>query len=386
MDVRCDLLPLRTLSAADLAAWGELASVAVSPNPFAEPEFVGAAARALDETDVQILVARSGRDWLAALPVRAVRGWRRVPGWSLVTWRHRYCFLGTPLVAPSSPTDVLERWIEWSARRRGDLVLEWIDDDGPLAAPLTQALANAARATVLERFERPAISREDDDGSPGGFVISRNRRIRRYRRSLEQELGPLELREESADPAGIQRFLEMEGAGWKGQVGTSLLAAGHAGFFTEICEALAPSGRLRLISLAHGEIRVAMLCELVTRDVGYWFKITFEESYAHWSPGAQLTVAAIEGDRTPGVTRLDSCADATNTWIGRYFTGSRRLRTVAAVPATAAGLGRAVKWSAAASAIRLHARYDANGGRRGLERAMRERVAGLRRHDRSGTP
>jgi hypothetical protein len=44
--MRHDVLPISELTARDLSAWRELGADALSPNPFAEPEFVLPATRA----------------------------------------------------------------------------------------------------------------------------------------------------------------------------------------------------------------------------------------------------------------------------------------------------------------------------------------------------
>src|ERR1700735_3347100 len=103
--MRSDVIPVSELAPRDLAAWRELGLHGVAPNPFAMPEMVLPATRGWGVHDVGVLTVREGTGWRAALPVRRVRNYRSVPGTCLAGWRHSYCYLGTPLVAPGATED-----------------------------------------------------------------------------------------------------------------------------------------------------------------------------------------------------------------------------------------------------------------------------------------
>ena len=89
------------MTPADLDRWRALAEAAVEPNPFFEPAFVTGAAQHLPDAGASLLVVEDAGRWLACLPVPRGAVGRVVP--VLRTWRHPYCFLGTPLLDAEPP-------------------------------------------------------------------------------------------------------------------------------------------------------------------------------------------------------------------------------------------------------------------------------------------
>jgi CelD/BcsL family acetyltransferase involved in cellulose biosynthesis len=300
-------IALRDLSARDLAAWRELASQAAEPNPFFEPEFVLTAARHLGDAHVELLVVHEAGQWLACMPVRhGVRfGRARMP--ALSSWRHLYCFLGTPLVARSAVDDATERLLEHAMRasRMGVLVLRTLGEDGPVKPALLGALG---REPAMRRsFSRAVLHRDGD-----AVVSSRHRRdLRRLARRLGETLGdPLEVRDVSDDDAHIDGFLALEAAGWKGERGTAMASAGHGPFFRELCEQFRAAGRLQLLVLTSGERAVSYKCNLLTPEAVFCFKIAFDESLGRFRPGLQLELRMLEIFREQmSQAWMDSCAD-----------------------------------------------------------------------------
>ncbi|HXD64452.1 MAG TPA: GNAT family N-acetyltransferase [Solirubrobacteraceae bacterium] len=356
--MRPDMLRVSELTPGDLSAWRELAAGAVSPNPFAEPEFVLPATRAWGVDDLRLLVVREGSDWLAALPVRRARSWRGVPGDVIAAWRHDYCFLCTPLVRAVGHAEALATLVRGAAATSPAFSLDWVDADGPLAAPLTAALAAEARVVVVERFERAALHRsETDDYLQRGLSGRHRSGYRRRLKSLEREIGPVMLRDDSDDPEAPGRFLELERTGWKGRAGTAMACdPAHAAFFTEMGQAFAGAGRLRMLSLVCAERPIAMLCDLIARDTVYGFKIAFAEDLGHYSPGMQLQIASTQAFHDSGVARADSCTDPENATMNRLWPDRRALVSVVATRRGPAGAAAHAKWAAAVRLQALRAR------------------------------
>jgi CelD/BcsL family acetyltransferase involved in cellulose biosynthesis len=384
--MRCELIPLGELTDADLSAWRSLAAEAVSRNPFAEPELVLPAARVLAGGDqVQVLVVRDGPDWLAALPVRHYRRYRRVPGRSLASWRHRYCFLGTPLVSPRDPISTLTQLIVGGVTNGSCLVLDWIEADGPLAAPFSDALAAAGRSVEIERFERPALYRRVDGAYLENAVSAAHRAdYRRLRRRLERSVGALTLRDESADPDAPARFMKLESSGWKQATQTALATSGHGRFFTEMCAGFASIGRLQMLALVGDDQPVAMACNVIGADTMYGFKVAYDERYRRDGPGMQLMISSIDHFHELGMQRFDSCADADSAWTGRLFVDRRPLRTVVATPRSVPGAARAATWWSAAAALTQWRAYQRAGGAGALLRRLRGEIGAVKRRTRSG--
>jgi CelD/BcsL family acetyltransferase involved in cellulose biosynthesis len=309
-------LALSELAPRDVAAWRELAEQAAEPNPFFEPECVLPAAQHLGESHVGLLVvtAEDGA-WLACMPVRARVQVRhaRVPG--LTAWRHLYCFLGTPLVARSAVEVGTERLLDQALRasHHGVVLLPWLGDDGPVSAGLLAALGARGRRPALHRpFDRAVMHRPTLDDGVDQLISSRHRRdLGRLARRLSDELGaPLELRDRSDSATGVDEFLALEASGWKGERGTAMASQpAHAAFFTELCDGFRARGRLQLLSLGSSERAVSYLCNLLTGDAVFRFKIAFDESVGHYKPGVQLELQMLEVFRDEMTqTWIDSCA------------------------------------------------------------------------------
>jgi CelD/BcsL family acetyltransferase involved in cellulose biosynthesis len=353
--MRSDVLPLSALTPRDFESWRELAAAAISPNPFAEQDYVLPATRAWQLDDIGLLVVHDGDDWLAALPVRSVRRWRSVPGRCLAGWRHDYCYLGTPLVTGDDPEGVLATLITGGLRVGGCLALDWIDADGPVGEALSSALRATSRVVVVDTFERAALNRREADDYIEHNLSSRHRReYRRKRKQLESEVGELTLREDRDDPTAYTRFLEMERSGWKGETGTAMACRpGHGEFFIEVCERFARSGRLMLQSLTNEQLTVAMRSELIGGDIGFTFKIAFDEQFARFSPGVQLELANMAQFHASGLAQTDSCTAPENATLNRLWSDRRRLRSVVATGRGASGASAYARWRAAAALLPL---------------------------------
>ncbi len=363
LQMRSDVIPVSELASRDVQAWRELGLESVAPNPFAMPELVLPATRGWGTRDVGVLAVREGTEWRAALPVRNVHSYRSVPGACLVGWRHSYCYLGTPLVAPGATEAAVEALIAGGLRVGRSLVLDWIDDDGPLAEPLSAALGSVSRPVVLERFGRAALYRREQGDYLEHSLSSQHRsEYRRRRHKLEQQVGPLELRDESDDPSAYARFLALERSSWKGAAGTALAVRGHADFFTDVCSNFAQSGRLRLMSLRNDERTVAMLCDIVAGSTAYGFKITFDQDLRRFGPGLALMIAYIGHFHAAGLTLLDSCADVDNATLNRLLADRRPLRSAVATARGPAGAIDFAKWSAASAALPLRRRFRRTRG------------------------
>ena len=358
-----DIVQISALSERDLQGWRELASASVEPNPFVEPDFVLPATRAWSADDVAVLRVMDRATWLAAVPVQNVTSWRAVPGRCLVAWRHPYCYLSNPLVSPGNVESVVSALLRRGSRDTGCFGLEWIATDGPFG----MALEQQPRVSEIARFDRAALY----GGSTGnaGRPPSRQtaKKFRQKRRLLERDSGELTVRDRSGDGAAYERFLEIEAAGWRGASGSGTAMAclpGHGKFFTDMCEHFAAMGRLRLRALESDGRIIAIGSDLIAGDVLYFFKQTFEERYARYSPGAQLELANMEAFRSEAWKMFDSCAGPDNTTYNRLWPAQRTLRTVIVAARGQAGTLSHAKWRAAI-AMKPFARRLQEARRRG---------------------
>lgn len=196
------------------------------------------------------------------------------------------------------------RWYEQSRHRR---------------AVLTPAKASAVRDTVLA------------DGRFG-------RELRRKRRRLD-EMGSVGWRFVSGsdvDQEVIETFLRLEHQGWKADHGSSLLSnSAEADFFRTMSAGLAAQGRAFFTELTLDGRVIASTSNFISRDVGFAFKIGWDQEFAAVSPGLlnELELMRHAGQCLSGISYVDSgasegafierlwreqCEVATSTLTGGY--------------------------------------------------------------------
>ena len=340
MGVGADLIAVADLSASDLGRWRELASRAIEPNPYFEPEYVLPLARGLgDEGDVSLLVIGDSGDWRACLPVHVAPRWHRIPLRSLATWRGHllYGLLGTPLLAPERPHEDLAALLAALPAAAPGAVfagLEWVDTAGPLASVLGEILEGRRPAPLcFERFQRAIVQRRPQPTYVEETLSSKHRReLRRQRRKLGEALdGEPQLVDRAGEDSAYEDFIALEAAG-KHAAEQTVLAAdpGHAAFFREMCRGFAEQGRLQLLELQANDQTVAAKCNLLAGNGLFCLKIAYDHQWSSMSPGILLELDTLKvfHEQTEA-TFIDSCADPNNAMINRLWPDRRELATYA---------------------------------------------------------
>jgi CelD/BcsL family acetyltransferase involved in cellulose biosynthesis len=360
---RAEVHSMAELTETHVSAWCDLAERSVEPNPFFEPQFVIPANRHLRTAPQRLLVVRRDAEWLAVVPAHN-RRWRRVAAVS-EAGEPSYGFLSTPLIAAEQARATAAALLV-ALRASGELplVMQRLPVESVFFAAVEDALeARTLRALENNRVERALLVRSEGDGI--AHIASHHRReLKRMARRLAEDVeGEIEVHDRAGDPEAIERFLDLEAAGWKGRAGTAMAAVpGHADFFRELCRAFHSDGRLQLFELGTADRLVASKCNLIAGEGSYSFKIAFDEQFKRWSPGVQLEVANVERFNAGELRWMDSCADSTNAMINRLWQerlalttilladGGLRSRTGAALLAIRHGAGRGLpsRWASPA--------------------------------------
>lgn len=367
--VSAELIAVAGLSESDLAQWRDLASVALEPNPFFEPEYVLPLARGLGDLDnVQLLVVRDASGWRACLPVHAAPRWHRVPLRSLSTWRGHvlYGLLGTPLVAPERPSEDLAALLDGLPAAGSGAVftgLEWVDTDGPVADALAEILAvRRPRPVRFERFKRALVRRRPQPTYVEETLSSKHRReLRRQRRKLGEALdAEPQLVDRAGEDSAYDDFVALEGAGRRAAEQTPLAAdPGHVAFFKGMCRGFAEQGRLQLFELQAGDQAVAAKCNLLAGNGLFGLKIAYDGRWSSMSPGILLELDTLKVfHEATEAEFIDSCADPNNAMINRLWPDRRELATYALA---AGGLRGRAAHSALSAAGSIRNRKKARG-------------------------
>src|SRR5262249_35120001 len=137
-----------------LPAWEDLAANALEPNVFYEPWMMMPALRNLgsEKTLLTVLIFSAdstlhGTPLLCGLfPLECERGYKGLPVKFLRLWRHKHCFLATPLIRAGYERQTLEKFFDWlatDARSGALLEINMIAGAGPFHQTLTDCLYNS---------------------------------------------------------------------------------------------------------------------------------------------------------------------------------------------------------------------------------------------------
>lgn len=336
--------------------WRDLAARALEPNPFFGPARSLAAMRHLPEAgEERLALAWRGegdtRRLVGLLPLVRPRGRffnpfpiRRAPA--------HYGTLSTPLLDPDRPAETLAAML----RRLGDagaagVLLPFMSAEGPAAAALAAASAAAGLPIVRANLHRRALLRSplpSRDYLRATLETRRRKELDRQRRRLAEEGRLVFALARSPDEviSALERFLELEAAGWKGRARTAMaLDPGAAAFIRETVAAQGRAGAFRVATLAvDGRVIAAGLVELAGRRA-FYLKIAHDEAYARFSPGllltAELTVHLLDD---PEIDDADSLAVADHPMIERIW--AERFAVESVLVATRPGGGASFRAAA----------------------------------------
>jgi CelD/BcsL family acetyltransferase involved in cellulose biosynthesis len=343
MDVRH--IPLADIGEPELLSWRRLAAAALEPNPFFEPEYLLAQARALEGLDdLTLAVVTDGDAWDACMPVRRSSSWHRIPIASTSTYRGRPALpslLGTPLIATASAPAAATALVQSLVASDGAnfTALEWLVDDGPAYQVLNDAIAEGGlRPMEFERFERAFLTRRPERDYFERSMKGKHRGVMRRRwRKLEQHLGGApHVVDVTGEEAAVEQLIEIEGASHLAARGMVLKSdPAYERFFREMCAAFAAVGRLQLFALRYGDQTLAIRCNLLAGPGIFYLKVAYDEAFAEFSPGIRLEVESFDlFHERPESHWIDACSDSNNETMNRLLPERRALVTLVLVKPT----------------------------------------------------
>ena len=150
--------------------------------------------------------------------------------------------------------------------------------------------------------------------------------LRRRRRRLEEQ-GKVYWRAlfgSEVDDRSVDRFLEIEHMGWKGEGGTSLRSRpSHETFFREMIHGFRDVGRLFFTELFLDDVVIASLSNLISGGAGFSFKMGWHSGYKKMAPARLNELEFIQHAPTlcGGLSYIDSGASEGSyidqLWVGR---------------------------------------------------------------------
>jgi CelD/BcsL family acetyltransferase involved in cellulose biosynthesis len=326
-----------------IAEWEALASDAAVPNPFYEPWMLLPAMRLLKQGQLRIVLVLGEvtspvrrRVVCGVIPLECHGRSTATPVARYSMWKHRYCFLCTPLLRSGFETECLDALFEWLSHGPS-AVLEFghVDGHGPFDNALAECL-NRRRLLSFTSLKAPraALMRSEPDAECYEQRVLDGKRRKNYRRQASQLAGTGTLETSALGVnddvhAWIEEFIEIEASGWKGVSGTAFAARTQdSSYFREIAAAAAERGQLRMMALRLNGRAVAMRCVFRSSATGFLFKIAYDEQYSSFSPGALLELQALRDFYAdPRDEFLDSCADSDHFMLNRLWRERRSIQT-----------------------------------------------------------
>ena len=366
--------------------WRELARRALEPNPFMEPDFALTAMLHLPVSQRPLMAVvwqAVGHDPRARMI--GVWGFEQgrfgAFGGVARTWKYKHSALGTPLIdrlAATRAVDAVLAWLREKKLGQSALVMRDLARGGEAAALIADRCATQGLVTTgLNEHERAALRPEAVEPSArpyGTRTRKHEREVDRLARRLA-ETGAVAFGSAS-DAADIRYaaewFLALEQAGWKGRRRTAFLSdAGDAAFLRAALRQLARAGKCRIDWIAVDGRPIAMAIVLRSADRAYYWKTTYDERYARYSPGVQLTRALAERQLAdPAIQITDSCAIANHPMIDRLWPSRQAMfdLLIGVDPARSRAFSGAVRRERFARVVRDAVKTAANA-------ALRRRVS-----------
>jgi hypothetical protein len=305
-------------------------------NPFYEYWMLRPALEFLCTTEVRIILVRDGEQILGVFPVEAQSGYHRIPIQSYRLWRHRHCFLCTPLIRQGDEERVLAAFFGWLTSTRRQLFFEFGHVDGGEAFQrllLQFATTQRVKVDFLQRYSRPIlkIGEKPEDYLRGAMSSKHLKDFRKKKRKLAElgtiEFEKLKLSPHGDSPYGINEFLRLEASGWKGESKTAIaLDANETSFLKAIVHSAAEQNRLQFYQLTLNGAAIAMRVGFSAGREGFSFKIAFDERFSKFSPGALLEIEHIDyALRSGELQSIDSCADPGHPMLSHLWKESREI-------------------------------------------------------------
>jgi CelD/BcsL family acetyltransferase involved in cellulose biosynthesis len=269
-------------------------------------------------------------------PVERQQRYRGLPVSVSRLWQHKHCFLGTPLLRDRHARAALAAFLAWAdhSSRSTLLQLPLVSADGPFAHLLAELCEERGRRMlVTDRQARgllvPGI---DADTYLQAGISGSSRRAMKRRHKRLAEIGRLDCDAFSDGDATewVDDFLQLEAAGWKGQLGSAFAASAvEAVFFRTIVAEAARRRRLLTLALRLDGRAIGCRCAFLAVDGASAFKSAYDEAFAAFSPGVILELENIrQCHALPALRWMDSCTSPENEMINRLWQDRRTLQTV----------------------------------------------------------
>lgn len=288
----------RELNEQQISAWDALEGRALNQNIYLSPHFVLPALKYLEHSDDVIAICIEEQDSIGNKLFgfglfEPVSGTRRFPLAHLRALRTRHSYETGLLLDPEHAEKVVDTFLRWcfspSFPWHGIEFSLW--PSGSACDALLQDGCRTYRAPWIElrRTQRAILypAQAGEDYIQNYLSANRRKDLRRKGRRLS-ELGTVTWTAytgSNVDGNCVQRFLDLEHAGWKGEQQTALKShAGNEQFFREMVRGFSDAGRAVFTELRVANCVISSTSNIIAGHAGFAFKLGWHPDYARMSP------------------------------------------------------------------------------------------------------
>ena len=295
--------------------WRELCAEGPCDQPFFRPEWIESYIRAFaPQSRLLIVTARVNGRLRALLPL--VEGWELFHGLPVRMLRsptnvHSCRFDLVHGAGQEVPRAVRAVWKFLRERRGWDLIeLRLVPDGGASENLLSLASSDGHLTGQWKMSPGPYIALPGEVTTLEAALKHTTSKfrysVRRRQRKLEEE-GELRLiSTTAADPTELERFYQLERAGWKGEEGTAIACAAETRkFYDGVAHSATRFGYLSLYRLDCGDRTVAMHYGLNHGGRYYLLKPAYDENFSHGAPGHVITSEVLRELLAQGAKEFD---------------------------------------------------------------------------------
>jgi hypothetical protein len=332
-------------------AWEDLAANAIEPNAFYEPWMLISAIRNFGAGRrlqfALVLDNESARHDGAPLlcgffPLEQQNHYqglsRKLPFKTLRLWKHKYCYLCTPLVREGYGQEVIAAFFDWLDAGSHDCSLmefRFIAGDGLFNGLLMEYFERHIKLHYISMYFLRAMFRPTIDADTylcAALSAKHRKMIRRQERQLS-EIGRLEYDALTPDDdveVWIEEFLRLEASGWKGRENSAIASdESDQSYFRSIAKEAFRQGRLSMLALRLDGRPIAFKCDFHAGRGLFTFRIAFDENYARNSPGMLLETENVRRLHARSqIDWVDSCNDSFNFMFNRLWLERRTILDV----------------------------------------------------------
>ena len=330
--------------------WEELAAAAIEPNVFYEPWMLMPALQAYGNglrlqfalvfsTEVAGPANTPRLCGIFPLELRShYQGLsRKLPFKTLRLWKHKYCYLCTPLIRTGFGREVIAAFFDWVVEGSHNCSLmefNFIAGDGLFNQALLDYFDRNATLNYISTIFMRALFRPNADAD--AYLNSRLRRTQREVKRNERRLsetGRLEylaLEPGQNIDAWIKDFMRLEETSWKGMAGRALIQdETDRRYFVEVAKEAFRRGKLTMFGLYLDGRPISQTCGFVSGPGAFSFKVAFDERYSRYSPGVLLDFEIIRRlHARPEIRWMDFCSDPFHPSLDRLFSDRRIIQDV----------------------------------------------------------